>query len=179
MRKIIFVHGLTAGLIMVTLFLITVPLLKNGTLPFSGSMILGYISMALAFSFVFFGVRSYRDKIGNGFITFGRAFGVGILIVLLASILYAIAWLFIYYFFWPDFLDMYGNYVTEEMIRDGKPLAEIEKQRVEMQEFKALYANPLINAAFTILEPMPVGLLMTLVAAFVFRKKPEKEAVTV
>jgi len=33
---------------------------------------------------VFFGIRSYRDNVGGGTITFGKAFTVGILITLLS-----------------------------------------------------------------------------------------------
>ena len=38
--------------------------------------------MVLAFLMVFFGVRSYRDNVAGGHVTFGRAFKVGLLITL-------------------------------------------------------------------------------------------------
>lgn len=41
-----------------------------------------------------------------------------------------------------------------------------------MEEFKEMYKNPLINVALTLLEPLPVGLLFTLVSAGVLRRKP-------
>ncbi len=36
---------------------------------------------------------------------------------------------------------------------------------------KALYDNPLFNAAVTFLEPFPVGRLITLVSAVILRKR--------
>jgi len=39
-----------------------------------------------------------------------------------------------------------------------------------MAQFKEMYANPLINAAFTVLEPLPVGGLISLVSAGVLRR---------
>ena len=39
-----------------------------------------------------------------------------------------------------------------------------------MAQFKEMYANPLINAAFTILEPLPVGVLISLISAGVLRR---------
>jgi hypothetical protein len=39
-----------------------------------------------------------------------------------------------------------------------------------MRDFKEMYANPLINAAFTLLEPLPVGGLISLVSAGVLRR---------
>jgi len=34
-----------------------------------------------------------------------------------------------------------------------------------------MYANPLVNVAFTFIEPLPVGVLMTLISALILRKK--------
>ena len=44
---------------------------------FDRGVIVGYTSMVLAFLMVFFGVRSYRDNVAGGHVTFGRAFKVG------------------------------------------------------------------------------------------------------
>jgi len=35
-----------------------------------------------------------------------------------------------------------------------------------MLRFKEMYRNPLVNIAFTFIEPLPVGLLMTLISGF-------------
>jgi hypothetical protein len=40
-----------------------------------------------------------------------------------------------------------------------------------MEKMKALYDNPLINVAFTFIEPFPVGLIVTLVSAAILRKR--------
>ena len=50
----------------------------NGKLPFESSELIGYASMVPALLFVFFGIRSYRESTGGGFITFGKAFKVGV-----------------------------------------------------------------------------------------------------
>jgi hypothetical protein len=34
-----------------------------------------------------------------------------------------------------------------------------------------LYQNPLVNMAYTFIEPLPVGLLMTLISAAILRRK--------
>ena len=39
-----------------------------------------------------------------------------------------------------------------------------------MAEFSEMYKNPLVNIAFTLLEPLPVGLLFTGVSAFVLSR---------
>ena len=73
MKRIVWKFGLIAGAVMAGLMAITVPLCMNGTTDFSNGLIIGYSGMVLAFSGVFFGIRSYRDSVGGGSITFGKA----------------------------------------------------------------------------------------------------------
>jgi len=41
-----------------------------------------------------------------------------------------------------------------------------------MQEFNERYKNnPLVNIAYTLLEPLPVGIVLSLIAAGVFSRK--------
>ena len=53
----------------------------------------------------------------------------------------------------------------------GVSQAEIDTAAVQMESFKKLYANPLVNVAFTFIEPFPVGILMTLVSALILRRR--------
>src|ERR1017187_9822075 len=72
-------------------------------------MLIGYASMLVALSLVFVGIRNYRDKYNNGVISFGKAFKIGIMIVLIASTIYVVAWLIDYFFFIPDFMEKYSS----------------------------------------------------------------------
>ena len=82
MKRIIIINGLIAGVIVSLMFAISYPLTHNGTLSNESSMVVGYISMVIALSLVFVGIKSYRDQHQKGVITFGRGFVVGILITL-------------------------------------------------------------------------------------------------
>ncbi len=70
----------------------------EGTVAYETSMLIGYASMLIAFSLVYVGIRNYRNKYNGGVISFGKAFKIGILIVLIASTLYVIAWMIDYFF---------------------------------------------------------------------------------
>jgi hypothetical protein len=133
--------------------------------------ILGYTSIVLSFLLVYFGVRSYRDNIGGGEITFLKAFGVGIAITVISCCFYVATWEIIYYNFMPDFFDKYGAHAVEKMRAAGASAAAIQAKTAEMQKYKEMYANPLINAAMTFIEPFPVGLLITLISAGVLRRQ--------
>jgi hypothetical protein len=172
MKKIVFTFGAIAGAIVAAMMAIMMPLLLRGVIDFDKSEIVGYTSMILAFLLVFFGIRSYRDNIGGGTVTFGRAFKVGILITLVACAVYVISWEIVYFNFIPDFLDRYTTLLIDKMRESGASAAAIEAKSREMAEFKRLYANPLFNVAITFMEVFPVGLIVTLVSAAILRRKP-------
>ena len=80
MKKIVLIYGLIAGVIVGAMMMITMPLYESGTLKFDNGEWLGYTTMVIALSMVFFGVKSYRDNHLGGSITFGNALKVGLLI---------------------------------------------------------------------------------------------------
>ena len=127
--------------------------------------------MVLAFLMVYFGIRSYRDNVAGGSIKFGRALLVGLLITAVAAICYVVTWEIIYYKVAPDFGDKYAAYAIEKTKRSGATDAQIALQTKEMMEFKEMYKNPLVNIAFTLLEPLPVGILFTLISAGILSRK--------
>jgi uncharacterized protein DUF4199 len=176
MRKIVLTFGLIAGVILSAMMLITLPFHDQIGFNTAGYVV-GYASMVLAFLMVFFGIRSYRDNVAGGTVSFGRALVVGLLITALASMCYVATWEVIYYKFEPDFADKYAAYTVEKARKSGASEAEIAAQTKKAAEFKEMYSNPLVNVALTLLEPLPVGIIFALVAAGVLSRKRRTEAV--
>jgi hypothetical protein len=170
-RKIVLTFGLVAGAILAAMMALMVPLSANRTIDFDNSEIIGYTTMVLAFLMVVLGIRSYRDNVGGGAISFATAFKVGILITLIASAVYVISWEIIYFQFVPDFADKYAAHAIEKMRAAGATEAVLAAESQKMADFKRLYANPLFNVGVTFLEVFPIGLIVTLVAAAVLRRK--------
>ena len=137
-----------------------------------GGLIVGYTTMVLAFLLIYFGVRSYRDNVTGGTVRFGRAFAVGALIGLVSSMCYVATWEVMYFKFMPDFMDKYGAHVIEKARRSGESDAAIVKRKEEMAKFAERYKNPAFNAAVTLVEPLPVALLVALIAAGVLSRRP-------
>lgn len=169
MKKTVLTFGLISGAIMSAMMFGTLPFMDK--IGFDKGAIVGYTSMVLAFLLVFFGIRSYRENISGGTISFGRAFTVGILIMLVSSVCYVIAWEIIYFNFAHDFFDKYSAYVVQQAKSAGGSPEAVQAKLQQMQDFKKLYNNPFFNAAVTLLEPLPVGLIMTLISALILRKK--------
>lgn len=169
MRKIVLTFGLIAGAVMSTLMVLA--MVYQDAIGFDRGVVVGYTSMVLAFLMVFFGVKSYRDNVAGGHVTFGRAFKVGLLITLVGTACYVVAWQVVYYGFMPDFLDKYTAYALEQSRQSGATEAEVIQKAKEMADFGEMYKNPLVNIAFTAIEPLPVGLVFTLVTAGVFGRR--------
>ena len=173
MRKIVLTFGLIAGAILSAMMLITLPF--HDQIGFDKGLIIGYTTMVLAFLMVFVGVKSYRDNVVGGSVTFGRAFKVGVMITAVASVCYVATWQVVYHKFAPDYLEKYAAYTMEKERRSGATDAQLAERAEEMARFREMYRNPLVNIALTLLEPLPVGILFTLVTAGVLsRKRPAK-----
>src|SRR5579864_9814315 len=101
MRKTVLVSGL---------MVITIPFADK--LGHGGKAeILGYTVIVLSALLIFFGVRSYRQNVSGGRLTFGRGFAVGILITLISSFCYVATWEVLYFKFMPDFADKYAAHM--------------------------------------------------------------------
>ena len=174
MKKNIIVYGLIAGIVVAVLMLTTFHTFSycEGTVDQGTSMLIGYASMLIAFSLVFVGIRNYRDKFNGGVISFGQAFKIGILISLIASTIYVLAWLIDYYFFVPDFMEKYSAHVLSELKASGAGQIEIAKKTKEMADFAMQYQNPLFNVMITYTEILPVGLIVTLISSLILKRKP-------
>jgi hypothetical protein len=176
MKKIVLTFGLIAGAILSAMMLITLPF--HDALGFDKSLVLGYTSMVLAFLLVYFGVRSYRDNVAGGTVRFGRAFVVGALIALVGSLCYVATWQVAFNTFASDYMTNYQTHELEKMRAKGESEAAIALKKEEMDKFAVMYRNPAINAAFTLAEPLPVGLIFALVSAGVLsRRKPTSPGV--
>ena len=173
MKRNTLVYGLVSGTLVSALMLLSMNYLSycNGAVDYNTSMLVGYASMLVAFSLVFVGVRNFRDKFNGGVISFGKAFRMGLLMVLIASTMYVVAWQIDYYFFMPDFFDKYTAHILEALKSSGASTAEIEKQTREMAGYKEMYKNPFYNAMFTYMEILPVGLIVTLLCALLLKRK--------
>jgi hypothetical protein len=163
MKRIILVHGFIAGTIVGSMFFITMPLYEKGILTMENGELVGYSTMIVALSLIFFGIKSYRDNHLQGSITFGKALKVGLLITLIASLIYAITWEVIYNTM-TDFVTQMGDKYFEKLRAEGTTQAKID-------EYKAIYENPFIRFAMTLMEIAPVGILISLLSAGLLRMR--------
>ena len=173
MRKIIVTFGLISGAVSSLMMIVLVTF--GGRIGFDRGAIIGNTSIVLSFLMVFFGIRTYRDNIGNGQITFAKGFTVGLCITLISCIFYVVTWEVIYYNFLPGFWDAYGAHLAAKLTASGASPAAVQAELEQARKYKELYKNPFFNAALTFIHPVPIGLVITLFSALVLRRKPQPE----
>jgi len=176
MKRNIIICGLIAGLIVTALMMAAMAKIDSFN-NYAGSMLVGYTSMLVAFSLIFVAIKNSRDKYGNGTITFGKAFRIGLVITLIASTMYVVVWMIDYYYFIPDFYQKYAAHQLREMKAAGATAAQLAAKAAEVQKYGDLYKNPFYNAMFTYLEILPVGLIVSVLAAVILKRKPTDNVV--
>jgi len=165
MKRNVLIYGLIIGTILSAHMIVMVGRLYNNP-GFKGNDIIGYTAMVVMFSLIYFGVRNYRNKHLNGTISFAKAFKTGFLIALVGSSIYVVAWLFYYYLFVPDFIDVYTDHVLRTCTS-----SELETRKTEMANFKEMYKNPLFVILITYSEVLPVGLVVALISSLILKRK--------
>jgi hypothetical protein len=168
MKKIVLTFGLISAAISSVLMIVTMVFLD---FDFDRGFVIGYTCIVAAMLLIHFGVRAYRDNVAGGSVGFGRALSVGLLIGLISSIGYTATWEVIYYGFRPDFMDKYAAYELDAAKKHGATPAELSAKAEELRAAAESYKNPIVNIAYTMIEPLPVVILISLLSAAVVSRR--------
>lgn len=166
MLRIILIHGLVAGLIIISGVIATI--VFSGDQP-HGNVFLGYLIMLLGMSAVFVGVKQHRDQRLGGVIRFLPAWGVGLGIALMASVAYVIVWEA--YLAATDyrFMDQYIATTLEARRAEGLSGEAYRTFEGQMRDMAESYKSPLYRLPLTFAEIFPVGLIVSFVSALLLR----------
>lgn len=171
MRKIIIVYGLIAGTIVGGLMLGTMAYYQTHEWNMENGHLLGYTTMVIALSVIFVAIKSVRDKHLGGAITFWKGCEIGLLITLIASVMYALSWEVSYRNIGDEFVEKMKSSYVEDLKAEGLTEAEFQTRKSEMEAIWESYQNPIVRFGYTLLEIFPVGLILTLISAGLLRKK--------
>ncbi len=164
MKRTILSFGLIAGLVLG----VFITLLALGK---AGNAVWGYSSMIVAFSFIYVGIRNYREKYNDGIISFGKAMRIGLGITLIGSTMYVLFWMITFYCFVPDFMDKYAATMVKAAQDSGVAGAALDKKLAYIKQRQDSYKSPVFVFFFTYLEVMPVGIVISLIAALILRRR--------
>ena len=174
MQKIILKFGLAAGIAMIAFIFVEGTLIERNMVPMAWTEVIGYATMLIALSMVFFGIKSYRDNHGNGSITFWKGLQIGLLISVIASVMY-FAGGELYNAanpsFFPTVMERLAEQQGSDMRAKGASAEDIAKKKEEMDQFLQMFKNPLIRFAIFVMEMFPIGVVVTLISAGLLRKR--------
>jgi hypothetical protein len=171
MKKEVWKYGLLSGLALAIPMGFAVPL--EHQIGARWSMVFGYTIMVLSFLIIFVGVKHYRDNECGGSISFGRAFGVGVLMMLISCACYVAMWEGLVATVERNFAHDYAAGMVKHAQSSGLQGAALDAKIAEAHSFEVMYSNPIYRMAMTLLEPLPVDIVMALVTAGILRRKPE------
>ena len=129
----------------------------------------GYLLMLVAMSFIFVGVKRYRDTEMGGAITFGPAFKLGLGIAFIASLIYVVSWELYLSQTGYSFANDYIEATLASLEAKGAGAAELAAKRTELEASMENYSNPLFRLPITFSEIFPVGLIVSLVTALILK----------
>lgn len=165
MLNTILKFGVLAGLVVgVSLSVVVLTMHQSG----GWGMAIGYSIMLVGLSAIFVAIKQRRDVEGGGVIRFWPAFGLGLGISVIASIIYVIAWESACAMAGLDFAKAYGDQLIAAERAKGAA-GDVAKVTREMAEFRTQYANPLFRWPMTFAEIFPVGILVSLISAGLLR----------
>ena len=172
MKKTILYYGIMAGALASAFQVINMNLYMLDLVKPKVGIFLGYAMIFLSLYPIFPGVRAYRELSGS--LSFQRALGVALLITIVAVSLYYVTWEVSYHTFASEFTQKYTTNTLAIKKQEGASEAELEAVREEMRLFSEEYQNPLVRFFYTILEILPAGILVSIIAALL-RKRGSSE----
>ena len=144
------IYGFLTGVVIFTLHLTLG--IKN--LEYSTNEILGYISIFLSLSFIFFGIKHYRDHVNNGVVTIGKAIGIGIFISMLVGLGVALA----------DFI--YTKFMNPSFFSDYEKTLIDQGNEDEIIKMTSATAALFMFALVTV-----IGFIISLLSALILQRK--------
>ena len=168
MTFIIWVYGTLAGLVVAAPMLWGMLTMTEAAVPDNAALI-GYLTMLVALTTVFLGIKHYRDKVLGGVIRFGPALVVGLGISAVASLFWAIGWEISLALTGFDFPEAYTNATLETARARGASEAELQQMIADGDAFARTYANPIIRFSISFIEMFPIGVLVSLGSAGLLR----------
>src|SRR3569623_3376127 len=160
MTRYALIYGLLSGTVIV---LVIIGGMTLGG--FGHSLWFGYLAMLVALTFIFVGVKRYRDVEGGGVVRFWRALGLALGIAGVATIAYVAVWEVYLALTHYAFMDEYVASKIRDAQAHGASGAKLAAIRAEGENMRAIYANPLLRMGMTAAEIAPVGLIVAIFSA--------------
>ena len=164
MLRIAFIYGAIAGSIVIGVMTLGI-ILDGGEKGAASGQIFGYLTMLVALTLIFVGVKRHRDVNHGGVIKFFPALATGLSIAGVAGVFYMIGWEIYLASTDHAVISQYTAAIIEKKKAAGLAGADLEKLIADMAAMEKNYRNPFFRLPITFSEIFPVGLLISIVSA--------------
>ena len=170
MTNIIFLYGTMAGMIVIGVMIAVIIAAGGEPEMNDNSLFIGYLTMIVALSMIFFGVKRYRDRDLGGVIKFVPAFLMGLAIAVVAGVIYVAGWEVYMAATDGSYMKAYmDHYIAGEKAK-GLAGPAFDKLVAEMNAMMADYnSNMPYRMSLTFMEIFPVGVIVALISAALLR----------
>lgn len=132
--------------------------------------IFGYASIIASLSFVFFGIKHFRDQHNNGSVSFGKALTIGLAIAVIVGIVIGILDIIYVTYVNPDFGTEYVQYALDN-VKDTLTPEEFAAYKAGLLEEMKLYDNPAFAGIFMFAIVFAIGIIVSLISALILQRK--------
>ena len=158
-------YGLSVAII---LFLLALVFGKG--LSYSTQEIIGYATMVTSLSFVFFGIKHYRDNVNNGIVSFGKALLIGVLISAMVGIGIAIADYIYTTVINPNFAQEFLD-TSVKSLETKYSGAELETKKRELIQQMNDYGGSGFMAFMMFASVLIIGFIISLISGLILQRK--------
>jgi len=172
-RNTAITYGALTGLVSIVIGLVSYLAGLSDPAKQQGAM--GWINQLLSYGVMIGGlvlaVRKHRDQELGGYITFGRAFGVGFLTMLVLGVISAV-WAYAFFsFIAPDMLEMIKQASIDRMVE--KQGMSVDQAETAMNNpVTKSFMNPVAFTGFAFAGILFIGAIFALIVAAIMRKSP-------
>lgn len=173
MKKVIIRYGLIASAIVLGVPVLSSLIIGFGPEGFDLGAIIGYSSMLVAMSLIYFAIRNYRDKIKEGIISFGVGMKIGLAISTMGGIVWGIYNLIFVKLIMPDFYEQYISHNSGLEI--GTP--EFEREFTQVMGDNSFWYGDFGGSLLMFLTVFLIGFVISVISSLVLQNRSKMASV--
>ena len=173
MKKTVLRYGIYAGIAELVIFFAIWLIIYFTKIDHKAQGIIGYVNIICPMIFVYFGVRYYRDVVKNGALSFMGALKVGLLIIIIPTLSFALIETVYVEYIDPKF---YANIMLYDVEQYRKTLSadQFDLKLKDMQQQIVALKNPVFNFMGMVFEIGAVGMIVALLSAIFLMRTPKQ-----
>ena len=132
-----------------------------------------WLTIIIPIACMYFAIKTYRDEMGNGWITFGKAFNQAFVVGLVGGLIGSVYHFLYLQFIDPTYVDYLMQMQLEKFTERGMDDATIEQAMKQTAPFMA----PLVQLGFAVGFSLFIGAVLGLIMAAILKKPNPDEII--